>query len=79
MSFAMSEISIFACIKGCHSYKITPKDSSALVVQPEKKNKFDANALSVLSNNELIGHVPARPVPLQICLGKLLQRYTISW
>jgi hypothetical protein len=64
MCFGMSEIWIFAWIKGYHSYKITPNDSSPLVVQPEKKNKFHANALGALSNDELIGHVPARPVPL---------------
>ena len=78
MSFPKSEISIFACVKGYHAYKIKPQLHEILEVKLDFANKYDSNAIGVYYQNLIAGHVPARPIPLHICIGQLLEKYNIT-
>ena len=79
MAFCMSEISINACVKGYHAYKVKPDEGVVLDVKPDLTNRIDKKAVGVFWNNKLIGHVPAKPVPLKSCFNDLLERYIITW
>ena len=75
----MTEIHIYACIKGYHAYKYKPMDEEKLDVRHEPDNAHDRKAVGVYSGQRLIGHVPATPVPLQQCILNLLEKYVITW
>ena len=73
--------SIFACIKGYHAYKLKPGIGDTLKVKHDSNNKFDRNALGVYKNHQLHGHVPALPVPLNMCLKNIMEEYAtaVTW
>ena len=79
MSFEMAEISVFACIKGYHAFKIKPCVGEECKLLRDHNNKFDKFAIGVYSNDLLIGHVPARPVPLSKCFWDMIESYSIMW
>ena len=79
MSFDCATISICACIKGYHAYKIRPVVGEECSVREETNNSIDPQAIGIYRGNLLMGHVPAKPVPLHVCLRKLMEKYNITW
>ena len=79
-STSVSEILIFACIKGYHAYKIRPTVGDILDVRRNEKNQYDKNAIGIYdTRGHLVGHVPAKPVPLNMCIKEFLEKYSIKW
>ena len=55
-------ISFLSWIRGFHVYQgwWTPKHGETLQLVPEPENPKDKNAVSVVKNNRVVGHVPLR-------------------
>ena len=79
MAFPSSDILVYACIKGYHAYKIKPDVHEELVIKLDHFNKFDKNAVGVYQQNKIVGHVPATPTPLHLCIKGLLDKYHVTW
>ena len=75
MSCTQSEFSIFACIKGYHAYKVKPNIGQMLQVKHDKHNTYDSKALGVYDSQQLLGHIPSSPIPLNVCLKAIMDKY----
>ena len=55
-------VSFLSWIRGFHVYRgwWTPKKGETLQLVPEPENPKDKNAVSVVKNNGVVGHVPLR-------------------
>ena len=55
-------VSFLSWIRGFHVYQgwWTPKNGETLQLVPEPENPKDKNAVSVVKNNRVVGHVPLR-------------------
>ena len=53
-------LKISSCIRGFHVYKDwwTPTRGEILPLQPEPENAEDKNAVAVLKESRVIGHIP---------------------
>ncbi len=81
--FSIKEISIHAVVKGYHAYRIKPDVGDVLRCQREPGNPRDPRAVRVVDGTgRTVGHVPARPVPLNKALFEILDNwpgFPVEW
>merc|ERR1712178_464663 len=59
-------------IRGYHAYRVKPLVGETLVVERDLLNKYDKLAIKVLRGGVIVGHLAAKPVPLNKACSRLL-------
>ena len=62
LSYINSEVFVSSWVRGCHDYKDAWKNRSqigeVMELQHEPRNQHDKNAVAVMKNGEIFGHIP---------------------